>query len=49
MTRFELYTLPDGRVVRVDASASKGASVIGFTLASGRVVEAVYTGPSVKA
>lgn len=39
---FEMYRLPDGRVVPVDASASKGAATIGFTLKGGRIVTAVH-------
>jgi len=38
---FEAYRLPDGQVVNVDATASKGAAVIGFTLKGGRIVDAV--------
>ncbi len=38
---FTTYRLPDGRLVRVDASAAKGALIIGFTLQGGQVVEAV--------
>jgi hypothetical protein len=37
---FELYRLPNGRIIRVDATASKGAKVIGFTEVGGRVVDA---------
>lgn len=35
------YRLPDGRIVRVDSTAAKGAAFIGFELKGGRVVEAV--------
>ena len=38
---FTPYRLPDGRVVPVDASAAKGALIIGFTLTGGRVVDAI--------
>lgn len=38
---FEFYRLPDGRVVPVDATASKGAPAIGFTLVGGRIVTAL--------
>lgn len=41
MMTFELYRLPLGRIVSVDASASKGAPEIEFTLADGRIVTAV--------
>jgi hypothetical protein len=34
------YRLPDGTVVRVDATAAKGAAAISFTLAGGRIVTA---------
>ena len=37
---FERYRLPGGRVVEVDASASKGAAEIGFTEKGGRIVTA---------
>lgn len=40
------YRLPDGRLVRVDATAAKGALVIDFTLASGKIVQAVRVGDS---
>lgn len=39
---FELYRLPDGRIIPVDATASKGAKVIGFTEKGGRVVDAEF-------
>lgn len=35
------YILPDGRIVLVDYTACKGASVIDFQLVGGRVVTAV--------
>jgi len=35
------YQLPDGRIVMIDASASKGALIISFTLADGRIVDAI--------
>lgn len=35
------YRLPDGTIVRVDDTAAKGALVIDFTLAGGRIVQAV--------
>ncbi len=38
---FTNYRLPDGRIVPVDATAAKGALVIGFTLKGGRVVDAI--------
>lgn len=38
---FDTYRLPDGRIVPVDASASKGLPTIGFTLKGGKVVDAV--------
>jgi len=34
------YVLPDGTTVPVDATAAKHASVIGFTLKGGRIVNA---------
>jgi predicted transcriptional regulator len=37
----ELYRLPDGRVIACDATASKGAAAILFTLADGQLVDAV--------
>lgn len=43
---FEMYRLPDGRVVPVDATASKGARTIGFTLTGGEVVTAVAEFPA---
>ncbi len=36
-----LYRLPDGRLVRVDDSAAKGAPIIDFTLENGSRVPAV--------
>jgi hypothetical protein len=38
---FTEYVLPDGRTVRVDATAAKGLSVIDFTLVGGRIVNAI--------
>lgn len=35
------YRLPDGRIVKVDDTAAKGALIIGFTLAGGEIVDAV--------
>ena len=35
------YRLPNGRVVLVDATATKGVGLIDFTLADGRIVFAV--------
>jgi hypothetical protein len=37
---FDRYRLPDGRVVNVDSTASKGAQTIGFTLIGGTIVTA---------
>jgi hypothetical protein len=37
---WELYRLPDGTRVRVDATVSRGAETIGYTLVGGEVVEA---------
>lgn len=42
---FEWYRLPDGRVVPVYATASKGWTTIGFTLAGGEIVDAVKVDP----
>ncbi len=38
---FDYYRLPDGCVVPVDASASKGADYITYTLKGGRIVVAM--------
>jgi hypothetical protein len=42
----EPYQLPDGRIVRVDATASRGAPVIDFTLKGGKIVNAVRVPPT---
>ena len=39
------YQLPSGEIVDVDATAAKGALVIGFTLKGGQVVEAKRVQP----
>jgi hypothetical protein len=39
--RWTDYRLPDGRIVRVDASAAKLAPLIDYTLADGRITQAV--------
>lgn len=39
---FERYRLPDGRVVSVDATASKSRPTIGFTLPGGEIVQAQW-------
>ena len=43
---FENYRLPDGRIVRVDATASKGAATITYELARGNIVTATRVDPS---
>ena len=43
---FTLYQLPDGRIVQVDASAAKGALIIDYTLADGRIVYARRVNPA---
>lgn len=40
LMEFEEYRLPDGRIVNVDASASKGRAWIDFQLAGGAMVVA---------
>ena len=35
---FDRYRLPDGSIVRIDASASKGLATIDFTLKGGAIV-----------
>lgn len=37
---FDLYRLPSGEIVPVDATASKGLQTITFTLRGGRIVKA---------
>lgn len=37
--RHALYRLPSGEIVRVDATAAKGAQTMGFTLADGSIVQ----------
>jgi hypothetical protein len=44
--RFDYYRLPDGRVVPVDATASKAAKTIGFTEIGGRIVTATLVSPA---
>lgn len=41
---FQWYRLPDGRVVPVDATASKDARLIEFTLEDGQIVDAIQVG-----
>lgn len=36
-----LYTLPDGKTIRVAADLCKGASYVSYTLANGRITYAV--------
>lgn len=43
--KFTDYKLPDGRIVRVDASAAKDARVIDYQLASGAIVVAIQVKP----
>lgn len=43
---FIRYQLPDGSIVPCDASATKGAAIIDFTLKGGRIVQAVRVDPS---
>ena len=38
----EDYRLPDGRIVKIYADVSRGAGVIDFQLASGRIVMAIF-------
>ena len=37
---YDTYRLPDGRLVKVDASAAKGLNIIDFQLADGTMVKA---------
>lgn len=42
------YRLPDGRIVLCDASATKDARIIDFTLANGSIVSAIQAGRNVE-
>lgn len=42
---FEWYALPDGRIVAVDATASKGSPAIGYQLLGGDIVQAFKVDP----